>query len=126
MSSGYLFSLASQQNCWLSARQAAISGNVANANTPDYKALDVEPFEAALTATRLSLAVTQPGHMTDPNAGAPPLEVRQRDPWNILYSGNDVNLEQEMMMASEVNRAFSLNTSVEKTFHRLLIASSKG
>jgi flagellar basal-body rod protein FlgB len=122
----YLFNLASQQNRWLSVRQAAISGNVANANTPGYKAVDVEPFDAVVASTQLSLTTTQPGHMTDPAAGAPALEARQRDPWDMLYSGNDVSLEQEMMKANDVNRAYSLNTSVEKTFHRLLISSAKG
>ena len=45
------FSLASQQNRWLSVRQSVIAQNVANANTPGYRALYVEPFDAVLKAT---------------------------------------------------------------------------
>jgi flagellar basal-body rod protein FlgB len=126
MDSPYLFNVASQQTKWLSVRQAAIAGNVANANTPGYKAVDVEPFEATLANTQLAMAVTNPEHMTDATGGAPPAEIRQRDPWNLLYSGNDVSLEQEMMKANEVNRAHSLNTSIIKTFNRLLISGAKG
>ena len=40
----HLFNVVSQHNRWLAARQTAIAGNVANANTPGYKALDVQPF----------------------------------------------------------------------------------
>ena len=39
-----LFELAAKQAQWLSVRQSAIAGNVANVNTPGYHALDVEPF----------------------------------------------------------------------------------
>ena len=39
-----LFELASQQAHWLSARQVAVAENIANANTPGYKAADVPPF----------------------------------------------------------------------------------
>ena len=43
----HLFGVLSQHNRWLSLRQATISGNIANANTPGYKGIDVEPFEKA-------------------------------------------------------------------------------
>src|SRR6266481_1904070 len=61
----HLFNVISQHNRWLSVRQATIAGNIANANTPGYKALDVEPFEKGLEATRLTMNATQPGHVTD-------------------------------------------------------------
>ena len=48
MSGVYLFDLASMQARHLAVRQATIAGNVANANTPDYKARDVTPFAEVL------------------------------------------------------------------------------
>ena len=45
--------------------------------------------------------------------------------WEIIHSGNSVSLEQEMIKAGEVNRAYALNTSVVKAFHRMLLASAK-
>ena len=45
-----LFDLATQQARWLSVRQTAIAGNIANANTPGYARHDVEPFERYLIA----------------------------------------------------------------------------
>jgi flagellar basal-body rod protein FlgB len=47
MSVIHLFDLASQQARWLSARHIAVASNIANANTPGYKAADVPPFETA-------------------------------------------------------------------------------
>ncbi|KMO09963.1 flagellar basal body protein, partial [Methylobacterium indicum] len=40
----YLFDLASLHTRYLSVRQAAIAGNVANANTQGYLAKDTVPF----------------------------------------------------------------------------------
>ena len=122
----HLFNVVSQHNRWLSVRQATIAGNIANANTPGYKALDVEPFEMALEQARLAMAATSPAHMTTaptPSAGA--VDVRKDEPWEVTHSGNNVSLEQELIKAGEVNRAFRLNTSVAKAFHRMLLASAK-
>ena len=60
-----LFALATQQSKWLAVRQTAVAGNVANVNTPGYKAVDVEPFESVLDKTGVRLAATQPGRLAD-------------------------------------------------------------
>ncbi len=61
MSDITLFQVASQKAQWLSARQVAVAGNVANANTPGYRALDVQPFSTFLNASPIALASTDPG-----------------------------------------------------------------
>ncbi|MGO9391343.1 flagellar basal body protein, partial [Rhodoblastus sp.] len=48
-----LFSLASQNANWLATRQVTIASNVANANTPGYRAQDVAPFNAVLSHLQL-------------------------------------------------------------------------
>ena len=121
----YLFNVISQHNRWLSVRQATIAGNIANANTANYKAQDVEPFEAAMEQTRLSMATTQPAHLSTVADAAPKTEVRKEDPWEISHSGNSVSLEQELIKAGDVNRAFKLNAGVMKAFHRMLLSSTK-
>ena len=121
----HLFNVISQHNRWLSVRQATIAGNIANANTPGYKALDVEPFEAAMEQTRLAMTSTRPAHMTTAADTTPATDIRKEEPWEITHSGNSVTLEQELIKAGEVHRAFRLNTSVLKAFHRMLLASTK-
>ena len=121
-----LFQLATQQAQWLAVRQSAVSGNIANANTPGFKASDVEPFESIVSGSRVAMAATHPGHM---GAGVTPAsfattEIESGTP--VLPSDNTVELEQEMIKAGEVRRAFELNTGVVKAFHRMLLMASEG
>lgn len=51
--------------------------------------------------------------------------MQDSDTWDITHSGNSVSMEQELIKAGEVNRAFRLNTSVAKAFHRMMLASAK-
>lgn len=128
MSTNDVFALASRQASWLLARQAAVAQNVANANTPGYKATDLAPFEANLQPAGLQLAVTSPGHMSlggTPAAQALADTTAEAD-GETSYSGNSVSLEQEMMKAGEVARAYSLNTAIVKAFNSMVLQGAKG
>jgi flagellar basal-body rod protein FlgB len=126
MSSIFLFNIASQRNQWLSVREAAITGNIANANTPGYTAVDVQPFEDVLQSSHLELARSNPQHVSLASQSLDALEEKQKDSWRVYNSGNSVSLEKEMVKAGEVNGAFSLSNGVVKAFHRMLLASTKG
>ena len=121
----YLFDLASSHARWLSLRQATISSNVANANTPGYRAKDIEPFSKLLDAKVVSLAVTNPKHLATETASLRPQGTRKEDSWEVFHSGNSVSLEQEMMKAGEINRDYSLDTAIVKSFHRMFMSSTK-
>ena len=122
----HLFNLVSQNNKWLSVRQSAVAGNIANANTPGFKATDTEPFAAVLSRAPLELATTRQGHMSAPQPGMPVADARDEDAWDVVHSGNSVVLEQELVKAGEVNRSFALNAGIIKAYHRMLMASTKG
>ena len=122
----HLFEVASRQAEWLSVRQATIAGNIANANTPNFKARDVEPFSEALTITRLTMTGTRPGHMQSSGAEFRSAEIQESMSWETTHSGNSVSLEQEMMKAGEITRDFTLANSIVKSFHRMLLAAAKG
>ncbi|HEY0329367.1 MAG TPA: flagellar basal body rod protein FlgB [Rhodopseudomonas sp.] len=121
----YLFDVASSQAQWLSLRQAAISSNVANANTPGYQAKDIESFSKLLDGKLIPIAVTSPMHIASGTASSPG-ETRDKDGWDIVHSGNSVSLEQEMLKAGDVNRDYSLNTAIVKSFQRMFMNSAKG
>ena len=126
MRSIHLFDLASQNNHWLSMRQTVLADNIANVNTPGYRALDLEPFEAAMQSAKLQMAVTEPGHMApDATAAAPTVEVGGEKSWEVYHSGSDVSLEQELIKAGEVNRAYSFNTGIIRAFGRMMLSSAK-
>lgn len=122
----YLLDLAAKQARWLSLNQATIAGNVSNANTPAYKAQVVQPFADVLQKTSLQLASTNPAHFDLGQSAEQAAAIKDQDPWETSESGNSVNLEQEMMRAGEVNREYSLNTSIVKAFHGLLMSSVRG
>ncbi|MBL8582289.1 MAG: flagellar basal body rod protein FlgB [Rhizobiaceae bacterium] len=120
-----LFQLANQQSRWLSVRQATIAGNVANANTPGYGAKDVQPFEKILDNRRVALAATQQGHLGGDAAGSA-FGVREQDPSKGLTStSNSVHVEDELVKAGEVRRSYELNTAIVKSFHRMMMMTTK-
>jgi flagellar basal-body rod protein FlgB len=120
-----LFNLAAQQSRWLAVRQSAVAGNVANANTPGYGTVDVEPFEKVLDKTSVTLATTQAGHLGGRTTESG-FSIRQEDDSaSMLPSKNSVVLENEMLKAGEIRRQFELNTAIVKAFHRMIMLSSK-
>jgi flagellar basal-body rod protein FlgB len=121
-----IFSIASKHNRWLAVRGQTVAQNIANANTPGYKSVDVEPFEAALASTRLQMARTRPSHLTPSGSSTAATDTREEEGWQLLHSGNSVNLEQQLMKSGEISGAYALNTSVMKSFHRMLISAVKG
>jgi flagellar basal-body rod protein FlgB len=121
-----LFELAAKQSQWLSVRQSAIAGNIANVNTPGFHALEVEPFEKVLDGTRVAIKATQVSHLYG-DAGSEAVSIRQREHGPaVLPSQNNVVLENELMDAGEVRRAFELNTGIVKAFNRMTLLVSKG
>jgi flagellar basal-body rod protein FlgB len=120
-----LFDLAAQQARWLSVRQNAIAGNVANANTPGYRTNDIEPFDKVLDRSRVAMTSTQTGHLTG-GATEAGYAVKAEEPKHpVLPSDNTVAVEDELMKAGEVRRSFELNTAIVKAFHRMIMLGSK-
>jgi flagellar basal-body rod protein FlgB len=120
LSSIYLFEVGSQKAQWLSARQTAIAANVANVNTPDYRAVDIQPFSAVLDSSPIELATTNPAQS---EAGA--LREVDVDPAEQTLSGNTVNLEQQMVNLGEVNRDYTMSSNIRRAFHQLLLSALK-
>lgn len=126
MESVHLFSLTARHNQYLAARQTTIAGNIANASTPGFKSLDLEPFDAAIEQSRLSMAATNASHLAPGNAVSPDAQVTEGAPWEVLPSGNSVSIEQELLKSNETKGAFALNTNVMRSFHKMLLAAAKG
>jgi flagellar basal-body rod protein FlgB len=122
----HLFDLASRQAEWLSVRQAAVSGNVANANTPAFKARDVEPFKDVLEQAQLTMAATNPKHLEIDASAIAAAALHKDAVTEQNHSKNTVSLEAEMVKSGEINRQFALNTSIVKAFHRMMLSAVKG
>lgn len=116
--------LAASQERWLSLRQATVAANIANANTPGYRAQDIEPFNKILDAKVVPVTVTSPMHITT-GSRVEAQAMRKEKTWETVHSGNSVSLEQEMLKAGDINRDYSLNTAIVKSFHRMFMTSMK-
>ncbi len=127
MDSIFLLTLASRKSAYLAARQATLAGNVANVNTPGYKAKDLVKFNDVLSQTQLQLASTDPKHLPLASIGEAggAAENEQDGGFEVTESGNSVGMEQQMMKTGEVNREYALTTNIVKSFHAMLMSSLK-
>jgi flagellar basal-body rod protein FlgB len=125
LSEVYLFQLASQRTGYLSGRQTLIAQNVANANTPGFKALDLKPFSATLAETEMSMAVTNAAHLSPTAQELAPAKAAESDAATASVSGNSVNIENEMVHLGEVNRDFAEATNIKKIFHQMMMQALK-
>jgi len=119
----YLFDLATRHSQWAAQRQLTIAGNIANANTPRFQARDIEPFSSALDKTRLVMTATRPGHLSPGPGGVSDIGSEHAETWDVTHSGNSVRIDQELMKANQAARAVSLDTSIMRSFHRMLLTS---
>jgi flagellar basal-body rod protein FlgB len=127
MTSPGIISLISKSNQMLAQRQTAIAQNVANVNTPGYRALDVQEFSDVLSSEGVALSQSHRSHLGSGDAASLVSEV-DLDPGNeagATHSGNNVSLEREMLKAGEVSGRFALGTSLYKSFHRMMISAAR-
>jgi flagellar basal-body rod protein FlgB len=113
-----LFSAITRKMNWLTNRQKVLAENVANVDTPQYKAADLRPLdfrnELAKTEGRLQVVSTDPRHLSgtvpaSEGQAQPLAEAEERD-----INGNTVSLEDEMMKVSETMADYQLMTSLYK------------
>ena len=116
-----LFELASRQAQWLSVRQTVVSSNIANANTPGFRANDVSPFQAVLDQTDLPMARTNPAHFSGSVNEEMGVRVRQDETADTLVSGNSVDLADQLMKQGQIRREYEINTGVVKAFNKMIL-----
>jgi flagellar basal-body rod protein FlgB len=87
-------------------RLGVLASNLANADTPGYKARDID-FRAVLSqtqgATDLPLQVTDGAHITVSNGELPSGELKYRNPYQASLDGNTVEMPVEQAAFSEDN-----------------------
>lgn len=107
-------------------RQNAVAQNVANADTPGYRALDVPSFAETYQDERTTpMRATRAGHLGAVNrvnvAMAPDPDAAAMSP-----DGNSVSLEDEMVKSAEVQRSHTLALAVYRSSLDILRTSLGG
>jgi flagellar basal-body rod protein FlgB len=122
-----LFDLASRQAEWLTIRQEVVAGNIANANTPKFRAKDVTPFQAVMDRADVSMARTNAAHFSGNDVSARgDIDVREAaldQEIGVQESGNTVGLAEELSKSGEIKRQYELNTSLVGSFHRMMMTT---
>jgi flagellar basal-body rod protein FlgB len=107
-----LFKGMAAKMAWLTQRQGVIAQNVANVDTPDYRALDLKPFsfEEAMGAPLAPLR-TNPMHLAAGGRSGNRAD-RERKPYEVAPSGNSVSLEEQMQKAAQTGADYQMITNL--------------
>lgn len=97
-----IFSMLRTRLDWAQTRQRMLAENVANSDTPNYRARDLAPLSfpepskiATATVSNVNLARTEGGHFG--LIGGNSRFAESKAGYDVRPTGNAVNLEEEMM-----------------------------
>ena len=109
------------------ARQVVAAGNLANVDTPGYRAREVD-FDRALderVGGGLPLAATDPAHLVP--AGGRSITTRDADAPNVRRDGNTVQLDRELLAMTEASGDFAkAQTALAAKFRLVRYAINEG
>ncbi len=123
------FELASQRMRWLGARQAVVSENIANSDTPDYKAKEVSPFSAMVenSGGAGGMRITNAKHIQGTSGSMDGVRVDvDKTAWEQSIDGNTVALEQQTIKAAEISGNYQLAAQLYRKGHDLLTLAVTG
>lgn len=110
---------------YLVQRQGVISGNVANANTPNYISKDIG-FEAYLQGSPgMAMAQTDKGHMGGGRAASNFKMTEDRT--FMRHDGNSVKLDEEMFKLNQTRMNYDTVVQLyakQKQFQQLAVQNS--
>jgi flagellar basal-body rod protein FlgB len=123
-----LFTAMKKRLSWLNQRQAVLSQNIANADTPNYKPRDLKPldFKKELRGNTfdVKVAATDPRHITSGGRdGGPNMVERERRPYETAPAGNAVVLEEQVLKVSDTLLSHRLTTELYKKHLNILRAA---
>lgn len=121
-----IFNMASAMAVHAGKRQALLAQNMANADTPGYRARDLAPFSeiAGKKGPETAMRATRAGH-NDRAAGlGQGAEITTKT--EISPNGNGVSIETEMLKAVDVQRQHSRALAIYKSSLTILRTSVRG
>ncbi|WP_150525586.1 flagellar basal body rod protein FlgB [Roseibium sediminis] len=111
-----LFQALKSKMQWHQVRQGVLAENVANADTPSYRAREVKQFDFAdhvgLAQAGLQTSVTKVGHISGSLSAPAAGEAEKRDMFEITPSGNNVVLEEQMMKVTQNQMDYQAATTL--------------
>jgi len=112
-----LFQAVKKRMDWLAQRQEVLSQNIANADSPGYRARDPTPYNLKdlirRESAQLNMASTGEGHL-----GGRRKQIRDfaerpdRKPFETAPAGNSVVLEEQMAKVGETGANYKMATNL--------------
>ena len=122
-----IFAVLSQHVDYLSQRYNVAAKNVANIDTPGFKAQKIADFQIAMNSVGgIQLTQSRGDTFASSQADEPTYDISPQKNTEVKDSGNDVNMDKEMSEIGETSRQFSVDMNLERTFQRMFLASLKG
>jgi flagellar basal-body rod protein FlgB len=103
------------------ARMAVIAQNVANADTPGYKAKDVPGFAEVFAGEGLQLRTSRSGHFGAASQASAPIADTVRG--HESPNGNSVSLEAEMVKSVEARQSHDMALAIYRATSDVIRAS---
>lgn len=115
---------------WLNQRKEVLATNIANSDTPDFGAKDIQSFDARREIKKtpnfsVNVALTNPQHLKGRNsAGNGAFKAQdERRPYETAPAGNSVILEEQMVKMNETSVNHELVTSLYRKHLGMLKAA---
>ena len=113
-----VFRVATMKMGWLSERQGVLAQNIANADTPDYRAKDLKsPSFSKLMSNNnhnIKMVQTAKGHMVAPGSHMDSrlIKERNKDVYEVSPNENAVIMEEQLIKISESSMNFKLASNI--------------
>lgn len=120
MTDAPMFGLIKKKMSWLIQRQEILARNIANSDTPKYKAEDIAKFDfkQILRQRRVlpvNVAVTNAAHLQGQRTQGRDFKVAEdRRPYETAPDGNSVVLEEQMVKSNETAVTHNLMVALYK------------
>ncbi len=113
---------------WHQQRQGVLAENVANADTPGFRAQELKApdFGSNARVAALGVARTDAQHIVPANQSAEFGVDRKIDGWEVTPEGNGVVLEEQMMKVAQNQMDYQLATSLYSRAMSLLRIAATG
>ena len=118
-----LISSLSNKLKYLHQRQSVISHNIANADTPGYKARDLEEFKLNKSSGSnmgIKLHATAPGHIGGATSVSHFKTIKQEDSYDTSLDGNNVSLEEQMVKMAENDMEYNKVVGIMRQYNGLI------
>lgn len=103
---------------YLSKRQDILAQNIANADTPNYRARDLTKvdfgsvLDNVIDSNKVRMKKTHAGHMPTPDVTQNTKNRKQKITYEVAPAGNAVIIEEQMVKATQTTMEFNLMTNL--------------